>query len=222
MEENLVGGSKGADEAEAIVPEPVTVITRGNGGGPRELVAYHAIHDDLEQLQSLPPLRRVDVDRDNEALRSNGVELRPRVRGTLDTVENSSRRRGAEHVVVTNVTRRDKVVETEPRGLLALRSSNDAWIARALRAEIVSLYWTGKCEHDCGSSPRQRQHRCCCREAYPRQSPFAPHDSLPCSEKKLKLPHRLLHLGYSIWGGTHPSPSIVNFWTTVVAKHFRP
>src|SRR5262252_7863899 len=142
MEEDLVGGSKGADEAEAPVPEPVTVISDvTDGGGPRELVAYHAIHDDLEQLQSLPRrLRRVDVDRDNEALRSNGVELRPRVRGTLDTVENSSRRRGAEHVEVTNITRRDKVVETEPRGLLALRSSNDAWIARALRAESVSLY----------------------------------------------------------------------------------
>src|SRR5262245_41971301 len=179
MEENLVGGSKGADEAEAPVPEPVTVITDvTDGGGPRVAVAYHAIHDDLEQLQSLPPLRRVDVDRDNETLRSNGVELRARVRGTLDTVGNSSRRRGAEHVEGTDVTRRGKVVETEPRGLLALRSSNDAWIARALRAEIVSLYWTGKCERDCGSGPRQGQGHCCCRDPYPRQS-FAPHGFAP-------------------------------------------
>src|SRR5262249_14319640 len=187
-----------------------------DGGGPSEAVASHAIHDDLKKLQRLPRrARRVDVDRDNEPERGYGVELRARVRGTLHTVGNSSRRRGTEHVEGTNVTRRSKVVETEPRGLLALRSSNDAWIARALRAEIVSLYWTGKCEHDCGSSPRQRQHRCCCREAAPRHARSAPHDSLPCPEKKLKLPHRLLHLGYSIWGGTHPSPSSNNFWTTL-------
>src|SRR5215831_12686323 len=183
MEEDLVGGSEGGDDTEAPVPEPVTVISDvTDGGGPSEAVAYHAIHDDLKKLQRLPRrARRVDVDRDNEPEWGYGVELRARVRGTLHTVGNSSRRRGAEHVEGTNVTRRDKVVETEPRGLLALRSSNDAWIARALRAEIVSLYWTGKCERDCGSGPRQRQHRCCCPDPNPRQTKSAHHDPLPWS-----------------------------------------
>src|SRR5262245_32286113 len=105
MEEDLVGCREGGDGGEEIVTEPVTVITRGNGGGPREAVAYHAIHDDLEQLQSLPRRsRRIDVDRHIEAQRRNGVELRARVRGALHTVGNSSRRRGAEHVEGTNVT----------------------------------------------------------------------------------------------------------------------
>jgi len=145
MEEDLVGDSERGDDAEAPVPEPVTVISDvTDGGGPNEAVAYHAIHDDLEQLQSLPRLiRRIDVDRHNETEGGNGVKLRARVRVTLHTVGNISRRRGAEHVEGTNVTRWGKVVETEPRGLLALRSSNDAWIARALRAESVSLYRTG-------------------------------------------------------------------------------
>src|SRR5262249_3106936 len=146
MEEDLVGCKEGADDAEAPVPEPVTVISDvTDGGGPSEAVAYHAIHDDLEQLQGLPRrLRPGDVDWETETGGCRGVKRRARVRGSLHTVGNCSRGRGAEHVEGTVVTRRGKVVETEPRGLLALRSSNDAWIARALRAEIVSLYWTGK------------------------------------------------------------------------------
>src|SRR5262245_38385040 len=69
MEEDLIGGSEGRDDAEAPVPKPVTVISDvPDGGGPSEGVAYHAIHDDLEKLQGLPRrLRCVDVDRDNEA-----------------------------------------------------------------------------------------------------------------------------------------------------------
>src|SRR5262245_46017921 len=143
MEEDLVGCCEGGDGGEEIVTEPVSVITRGDGGGPGELVAYHAIHDDLEQLQSLPRRsRRIDVDRHIEAQRRNGVELRARVRGTLHTVGDISRRRGAEHIEGTNITRRSKVVETEPRGLLAHRSSNDAGIGRALRALNVIQKWS--------------------------------------------------------------------------------
>src|SRR5262249_23082754 len=172
MEENLVAGSEGGDEAEAPVPEPVTVISDvTDGGGPREAVAYHAIHDDLEQLQSLRRRsRHVDVDRDNEAFRSNGVELRARVRGALHTV-------GHIGAVVTtvdgrtecveggNITAGGEVVESKPCGLTAGCASDDAWIALALRAESVSLYWTGKCEQNSRSGPRHSQGRCCCRDS---------------------------------------------------------
>jgi len=181
MEEDLVGCTEGGDGGEEVVSEPVTVITRGNGGGPREAVAYHAIHDDLEQLQSLPRRsRRIDVDCHIETQWSNRVELRARVRRPLHTVRYVRRWRRRVHIVRRDRSRRREVVEAEPSRLLTLRSSDDAWIGRALRALNVTQKWSPrtrlKCQRSSRSGPRQGQGHCCCRD--PNQ-PLHLHKTLP-------------------------------------------
>ena len=57
-----------ANGPQAPVAEPVPVIRdAADRGGSHEVVDDHAIHDDFEQLQSLPRrVVRVDVDRHTE------------------------------------------------------------------------------------------------------------------------------------------------------------
>src|SRR5262245_25629793 len=165
MKEDLVGCSEWCDGADAIVPEPVTVIADlTDVDGARELVAYHAVHDDLEQRKRLSRrISRVDVDCNDEGLIvSNSVKLRARVRGALDAVGNVSRGRGAEHVEGVNRTRTCKVVEAKSCRLLALGRGNDAGIARALWAERVSRYRTGHREyHGAPAAGHCQEHDSC-------------------------------------------------------------